>query len=81
LEETNCLQKYFFEKIKGLVNEYEDPIIERKNIKRLLGRYKIPSYLHNPFLKEIEKLGYIKIHNRKKFEINREFDFNFESEE
>lgn len=74
MDKPSGFQIHIFKRMKTLIPLSGSNIIKRKHIRRLLGNYSIPVYLHKEFLDDFEKFGFIKLHDRKNFEINKEIN-------
>lgn len=76
MKELTQFQQYIFTKMKDLIPLSGEPIINRKDIRILLGiKQNIPLSLHKSFLEDLEVAGLIKFHNRRKVEIRKDIEF------
>ncbi len=68
-KKPTVFQKYIVDKLREIIPEFGETIIERNKVRESLYRNRIPVKLHKQFLEELVDLGYIKLHNRKKIEL------------
>ena len=68
-KETTVFQKHIVDKLRELPQGFEDNIVEKCTIRKILSNNRLPRKHHKQFLEELVDLGYIKIINRIKIEI------------